>query len=343
MRTTLTAALVAGLILIPAGTAAAGGPDSGTLSGYAAGHPDRHELPGPAAFPEGLAAAPDGSFFTGSLIDGTLFEGHLRQVGTTVLSPAGADGRTSAAGMEVDPRGRLWVAGAATGRLWVYDTRSGALLHRFVLATPGSGVVNDVAVAPDGNVYVTDSATPRLWRVPLRDADTPGTTTQAPWLDVAASIPYQTGEGTDGVNLNGLAPTSDGRALVAVQTNTGILWRIGLADGDVSRVAVTGGPLTYGDGLIAHGRRIVVVRNATGQVLGLRAGRDGRSATVVSTLTSPMFAFPTAVALSQGRLLVANSQLPLAPAGASLPFTISDLPASSLRAGPSVARVRARR
>lgn len=146
-------------------------------------------------------------------------------------------------------------------------------------------------------------------------------------------MPYRAGEGTDGVNLNGLAPTADGRALIAVQTNSGALWRIALQGGVVSRVAVTGGPLTFGDGLIAKGRRVVVVRNATRQVVALRADRDGRRARVVRTLTSPAFSFPTAVALTRGRLLVANSQLPVAPADLSLPFSISDLPAASLAPG----------
>lgn len=329
MRTSL-AALAAGLLLafaVPAAASASTDP----LSGYAAGALDRHELPGPAAFPEGLAAAPDGSFYTGSLIDGTLFKGDVRDVAASVLSPAGADGRTSVAGMEVDSRGRLWVAGASTGLLWVYDTRTGILLHRFVLGTPGSGTVNDVAVAPDGAVYVTDSSTPRLWRVPLRDADAPGTTAVAPWLDLTGSVPYRTGDGTDGVNLNGLAPTADGRALLVVQTNSGALWRIGLRRGEVSRVPVAGGPLTYGDGLIADGRRVVVVRNVLGQVVRLRADRDGRAARVIGAVTSSAFAFPTAVAMTRGRLLVANSQLPAAPVAASLPFTISDLPAVALQ------------
>lgn len=93
MRLTLAAATV-GLLL--------------TLVGPAAGAPlDRHALPGAAAFPEGLAAARDGTFYTGSLIDGTLFKGSVEDPAASVLSPAGADGRSSVAGMEVDPRGRL--------------------------------------------------------------------------------------------------------------------------------------------------------------------------------------------------------------------------------------------
>jgi sugar lactone lactonase YvrE len=288
-----------------------------------------HALPGASAFPESIGAdARSGLFYTGSVVDGTVYRGTLDSPGASVFLPAGSDGRTNVAGVKVDSRGRIWVADAFNGRVLVYGA-DGRLLHAFVLAGPGIPTVNDIAFA-HGVAYVTDSSRPFLYRIALADADSDGTTTQQPWLDVSGTVAYHTGEGPFGVNLNGIVASPDGRALVVIQTNAGLLFRVDTESREIAEVAVAGADLQFGDGLLRLGDRLLVARNAANQVAVLRLGPGWRSARFESAFGDPSFAFPTALAELRGRLLVTNSQLD-AGASPSLPFTVSDLPLPEAR------------
>src|SRR5215468_2204143 len=81
-----------------------------------------HTLPGSTAFPESIGADPrTGVFFTGSLIDGTVFRGTLDAGEAQVFLPAGSNGRTNVAGVKVDDQSRIWIADAFNGRVLVYD------------------------------------------------------------------------------------------------------------------------------------------------------------------------------------------------------------------------------
>ena len=73
------------------------------------------ELPGEAVFPESVGVEPaSGDAYVGSLADGALFR--LRGDAEVELwSAAGADERTSVAGVKIDARGRLWAAGRIRG------------------------------------------------------------------------------------------------------------------------------------------------------------------------------------------------------------------------------------
>ena len=294
------------------------------FAGAAAQQTRSHSLPGATAFPESIGADPTtGAFFTGSLIDGTVYRGTLDAPEASVFLPAGSDGRTNVAGVKVDAHGRVWIADAFNGRVLVYD-QAGRLLHSFVLAGPGSATVNDIAFAHD-LAYITDSARPFLYRIDTDDADAPGTTTVEPWLDVSASITYTTGEGPFGVNLNGIVASPDGKTLLAVQTNTGILFRIDVASGEISHVAVKGAELLFGDGLLRVGDDLYVARNAANEIVRLKLGAGWHSAVTESTLSNSELAFPTALAVLRGRLLVTNSQLN-AGSSPTLPFTVLALP-----------------
>src|SRR5215213_2876530 len=86
----------------------------------------RYTLPGNAVFPEGIAYQPSsGAYFVSSNTDGTIYRGTLREPAATVFLPPGGDGRTTAIGLKVDNRGRLFVSGAATGQMFVYDATTG--------------------------------------------------------------------------------------------------------------------------------------------------------------------------------------------------------------------------
>ena len=72
----------------------------------------RYILPGNAVFPEGVAYQPSaGAYFVGSTTDGTIFRGTLHEPAASVFLPPGGDGRTTATGLKVDSRGRLFVSG----------------------------------------------------------------------------------------------------------------------------------------------------------------------------------------------------------------------------------------
>jgi Cu-Zn family superoxide dismutase len=282
-----------------------------------------HALPGATAFPESIGADQrSGLFFTGSLIDGAVYRGSLDAPEAQLFLPAGSDGRTAVAGVKVDDRRRLWLADAFNGRVLVYG-ESGRLLHAFLLDGPGRPTVNDLAFSR-GQVYVTDSSRPFLYRMAQADADTAGTTTVEPWLDVEPAVSYGTGEGPLGVNLNGIVASPDGRTLLAIQTNTGILFRVDVADRTISPVDADGAGLLFGDGLLRVGDHVYVARNAVDEVVKLRLGAGWATASVESTTTSDAFAFPTALARIGDRLLVTNAQLD-AVANPVLPFTVVDL------------------
>jgi len=109
------------------------------LAAVAAGQgrdrPSAYVLPGDAVFPEGIATGPGGAFYVSSTTDGTIFRGDVREAQAGVLSPGGADGRTTAVGLRTDRSGRrLFVAGGATGRAWVLSTAPAARSPRWTPA-----------------------------------------------------------------------------------------------------------------------------------------------------------------------------------------------------------------
>jgi Cu-Zn family superoxide dismutase len=270
-----------------------------------------HELPGQAVFPESIGLDPvTGDAYVGSLADGALYR--LASAGGTELWGAdGHDGRRSVAGVKVDARGRLWAAGGNDGTLWVYDVASRRLLAHLTTAARPS-LVNDIAFGSDGRAYVTDSLAPVL----LRAGSDP--MTLIPWVDlVAGGVPWP-----DGLNFNGIVLTRDGRHIVTCQTNLGRFWQVNLASRKVGEVALDGGPLEHCDGLAISGSTLYVAVNARNLVAVADVADDGSAGQIHTFVRSSAFAFPTAIAVSGGRLLVVNSQLDKMGGHPRLPFTV---------------------
>src|SRR5438552_3411885 len=127
------------------------------LAAAAAPRPSQYILPGDAVFPEGIAYQQGtGNFYVSSNQDGTIFRGNIDNPLTSVFFPAGSDGRTTATGLKVDDQGRLLIAGASSGKIFVYDTATGALLGQFSNGLTTT-FLNDIAITNDGAAYVTDS------------------------------------------------------------------------------------------------------------------------------------------------------------------------------------------
>ena len=113
-----------------------------------------------------------------------------------------------------------------------------------------------------------------------------------------------------------------------MQSNTGRLYRITVADRSVSEVSLGGASLTNGDGLLLDGRVLYVVRNQNREIVKLQLSEDFGAGAVVGTSTDPSFAFPTTIARAEDRLLVVNAQFDRRGPGLSpaLPFTVSSVP-----------------
>jgi Cu-Zn family superoxide dismutase len=260
--------------------------------------------------PEGVAFDPrSGAFFVGATGDGTIYRGTLGNPNVTELIP-GATGK-SAVGLKVS-RGRLYVAGGATGSLVVYDLSSRRQVAAF--ATGAGGFLNDLAVTDSGDVFVTDSFRPMLWHVTAAQVRAGGGTPEA--ISVGPEIVYQAGA----FNLNGIVALDD-RSLVVVQSSNGALFRIDLtrAGRKIQQLAVD--PVVGGDGMLLDRGRLVVVQGAPAQLTFVELDRRGSSGTVVGHLTDPTLRGPSTVAQAGARYLVVNADF----ATSTVPFTVSGI------------------
>ena len=104
--------------------------------------PDCIELPDNFQ-PEGITIGPRNQAYLGSRLDGDILRADLRTGRTTTISQGPG---TASVGLKIDQRGRLFVAGGPSGTLRVVDSRSGALLRTYQLAT-GESFVNDVLIS----------------------------------------------------------------------------------------------------------------------------------------------------------------------------------------------------
>jgi sugar lactone lactonase YvrE len=254
--------------------------------------------------PEGIAFdASTGFFYVSHVSNGALYRGTLDDPVVHPWLPAGQDGRTTATGMKVDQEGRLYVAGASSGRIFVYDTATGALIARF--ETGAGGFLNDVALTKNGDLYVTDSLRPVLWRVPASSIEAGGGPIEA--IPLAPELPY-----LPGFNLNGLVTTESGKALISVQSNTGKIWRIEPDDTPLGRtiteIPVAGGPFMNGDGLVLNGSELIVIQNRDEIVNEVRLHEGQTVGELVSRTTDPTFKTPTTGAFAHDRLLVVNAE-----------------------------------
>ena len=288
-----------------------------------------YTIPGATVYPEGIAVDKRSSddddddsgksFFVSSTTDGTIFKGSVKGSRTlAAFAPGGADGRTTATGLTVN-KGRLFAAGAATGKAFVLSTKDGSTLKVLDSKAPSSDTfINDVTVA-GGYAYFTDSRRPVI----LRASTSGGSVGDLePWLDLTGTpFVYQTG-----FNANGIVNYDNGRVLVVVQSNTGKLFRINTRTKDVRQIDLGGETVTNGDGLVAHGSRLYVVRNANGEIVEIKLRRGKREGRIESRITSDKFAFPTTAARVGKRLLVVNSQFDKrATANPVLPFTVASV------------------
>jgi Cu-Zn family superoxide dismutase len=161
---------------------------------------------------------------------------------------------------------------------------------------------------------VTDSHRPILFVVP--PTAEPGDMDAMIRFD-GSPVRYQ-----QGFNLNGIVITEDGSSLIVVQSNTGMLFRIEVADGSITPIEVEA-DLTNGDGLVLDGQMLYVVRNRQEEIVPVELSEDLSSGTAREAITSDALKFPTTAALVDGSLLVVNSQFGAqGTADVELPFSV---------------------
>lgn len=260
--------------------------------------------------PEGIATNGP-TFYVGSVGDGRIVRGSVLtgRVGPFVPGRTG----DATAGLEVSGR-VLFAAGAATGTLKAYDLRTGRKLAERRVAPAGESFINDVAVIGD-KAYFTDSLKAQLYVLPFRHGrfgavrvlPTPGIT-QAP-----------------GFNANGIETTPDGRALLVIQSNTGILWRVSPRTGAATPVDVGGADLTNGDGILRRGSTLFVVRNQNNLIVKVALNRSGTAGRVVRTITDPTLDVPATVAAFGPFLYAANARFTTPPTPTT-PYWVSRIP-----------------
>lgn len=292
----------------------------------------QYPLPADVTFPEGVAYdAKSNTLFTGSAATGAVVRMDLASRKAEVVAAAGAalpgEPFPALLGMKVDA-GRLWLAGGRTGAMAVLDAKTGAVLKKFAVpAAPEAktpSLVNDVTIA-GSSAYFTDSLTPMLWRVTTK-GDQIGDL--EPWLTLAAPLEYT----TPGANLNGITATPDGRHLIVVQMNKGLLFRIGIDDKRITPIDVGGESLTAADGLVLDGRTLYVVRQGEQEIVTVTLDADLSKGRVVHRFKDPALMWPATAVKVGDQLLVVNTQFnKRSSKDPQTPFSIIGVPLSRLQ------------
>ena len=267
-------------------------------TGAAGAFPDTIDLPN-AWLPEGVVTGRGPVIYSGSRADGAIYAADLRTGEGAIVVP-GVPGRV-AVGLGFDDRTNfIYVAGGATGKAYIYDAGSGALIREYAFTTSAATFVNDVIVTREA-AYFTDSRQPVLYRVPLGPGGAPSGAFQAiplsgDWQQVA------------GNNANGIEATPNGKWLIVVNSALGTLYRVDPATGVATLIDLDGASVSNGDGLLLRGRTLYVVRNRLNQIAVVTLAPDLGSGTVVDVLTNPDFDVPTTVAAFGNALYAVNAR-----------------------------------
>ncbi len=246
-------------------------------------------LPGDQYFPEGIAVTDDGTFFVGSLSDGTI----ARLVpGTDAAEVFVAAGTVSASavGMIADESaGVLWlcdaggIGGGGSSALVGISLTDGSQLARHPMIGDTS-ICNDITLDDAGNVYFTDSFQPHILRVAAADKLTDNQA--AVW-----AINDDWAVGANQFGLNGI-DIADG-TIYAAHTQNNAVYRIPIAgDGSAGTIVQLNLDRTPAglDGLkvMADGSLLFVegfANQLTRIVLG--DGDSGTLSTVLGDLNDP--------------------------------------------------------
>jgi streptogramin lyase len=295
---TVAATVLTGLLAVSAANAASAAeaaPGGGAVEDLIA-LPDGFQ-------PEGIAIGPRGTAYLGSLADGDIYAADLRTGDGAVISQGTG---TPSIGLKIDQFGRLFVSGGPSGTARVIDSATGDILATYQL-TAGPAFINDVVLTRDG-AWFTNSQSAELYLLPI------GPSGELPDPDDIVTLPL-TGEWVQqpGFNANGIAETTDKKALLVIQTSTATLFRVDPDSGEATIVDLGGASLPFGDGLLVVGNTLYVVQNRLDQVAVIRLDAAGTTGSLVETLTSENFDVPTTVAAYGSSLFLPNARFGTPP------------------------------
>lgn len=238
-------------------------------SAASAGEPDKVTLPGDKAYPESIAAAPDGTLYASSLASGGVFR--IKPGASTAeqwIKPGAFDSRSTFGVLVNEKTGMLLVCSNDVSALGVpgpnavkgsfvkgFDLKSGEGKLSVALPKPGS-ICNDFAIAPDGSIFVTNSSAPQILRLK------PGSSEFDVWLESA-----DFNQPKEGAGLDGIAFGSDGNLYVDTYAN-GEFFRVDVKDGVPGKVTKlkTSRPLKFADGLRPVGDNTFIMAEGGGSI-----------------------------------------------------------------------------
>jgi sugar lactone lactonase YvrE len=290
----MTVAIALSMVLVP------------SVSAHGGKHPSlpaRIDLPD-GFQPEGITSGPRSRLYVGSLADGAILKVNPKNGAVRTLV-AGVAGK-QALGLEVDWRGRLWVAGGGGQEVRVYSTKTGRLLKTY--SFPTAGFLNDLVVTRKA-VYVTDSVNQQMGVIPLGWHGRLKDPSKAKVRALTGDIVYEMG-----FNANGIAKKAGW--LVIVQSNTGKLFRVDPRTGVTKEINLHGLNVANGDGLVIRGRYLWVVRNFDNKVDVYKLGPRLLSARFKGTITKTGpngLDIPSTAAFSLGKLWAVNARFTTAP------------------------------
>jgi sugar lactone lactonase YvrE len=287
--------------------------------------------------PEGVAFdKSSGRLFVSRTRTAAIFSGALSAPTTpltTFIAGRAPSPNVIATGLKVR-NGLLYVAGATTGEIRVYDLANPAAAPK-VFQT-GGGFINDLDLDEDGDVFATDSSQSTIYELTAAQVAAGSGTPRA--IDVSSGITSTAGQ----TNMNGIVVNDDGDELIVVTTFSGELFRITLrgapATASVEKIAVQGGDgnVKDADGLLVDRGRLLVVRHftphaANGAVQAFKLSHHRTRARFESETTDPSLAFPSTIARADNRLLVVNADFPAGPNAAQ--YTVTGLARNAIRHG----------
>lgn len=280
-----------------------------------------YDLPGDDVFPEGIAVNLEGrKFFVSGARSGSIYRGDIDSGEIEVWIPGDDRDPLTTVGLHLDANDRLWVAGGASGKLFVFDALTAVLLQTFSTPPAADTFINDLVGGNSGYVYATDSLRTLLFRVSPGSERGVGESVEA-WLDLSGTAFESRAKGSD---TNGIVLTPDEAHLLVIKTGTGQLFRVGTRDGRIEEVDLGGDSLVGGDGLVLDGQTLFVVRNADREIDVVELDHSFSSGRIGSRYTHGSFEFPTTAAKAGKELLVVNSQFDAMNGGKPrLPFRIS--------------------
>lgn len=298
------------------------------------------------------------SFFGPTTGSGTIYSGSLASGTLTPFLTGGTDGRTQSKGLAVS-NGLLYVTGAQTDQIWVYNLADKSLQADFATGAGGwsssprgsGGLLNQIIVTTRGDVFVTDSFRPILWHLTVAQVaagcgtpnQTPGIACAVDQIPLSPELPYTCCTQSGYVNLNGLVANPAGDTLWAMQSSTGKLWRIHFPDltnlqhRQIQEVPVQGGPFPAGEDLIVDSGYLLLTQNglagypAAINVIELQ--NSGSSGELENVYTDRTFQGPSGIVRVGRWYLVVDTHFVCVDNCASVavanpPWTVSGVPVS---------------